>query len=666
MFTKRLLAIESKLQDLEKNFSECLSEFFQTLHTMENELLSIRKENQEIKTLLADLDASAAERQKQIILDEGKQLQASLTDFQKVAFKRLDVLKKSGRTISNSVENLEKNMGKNLKLSERLLDEMSRYTILSRRSPKRLIRGSVALKQLLENYEFQTVLDIGCGEGLHSEAFLQAGKTVTAIDYGKSAYFSKKNAVLKAIVADFNTYEFGEQFDCVWCSHVLEYQLNVNQFLKKCFSILKDGGVLSISVPPAKAEIVSGHVSLWNPGLLLYNLILAGFDCSEAVVEVYDYDISVIVRKKSVPTAIWSQITFDVGDLKMMRDYFPAEIKWDEGQKDVTFDGELIGLLPRQCLETETTAKPVPLRRWIEITTKIGCSNQCAYCPQEVFVKAYTKGNLAPVWQLSLENFKKALAHIPVWLDICFTGLSEPFENPKAFQMLEYAVKKGYKVHVYSTLKALSIVEIDRFRDLNIQSYVIHLPDEEGMMSLRVDDEYLEKLNFFNSLELPNVSYVCIGEPHHLIPEKIEKCIKKEKLVLLRAGNLDKEKISKYRSIINYHPSCGRVLDEGQRLICNHRIRYKGSDRRATHAEATIMLPDGRMILCCQDFGMQHVLGNLFEEDYESIMYGDIMKSIEDSMMCKNRVEILCRSCELAKEYDESKWSHFLETGKYE
>jgi len=78
------------------------------------------------------------------------------------------------------------------------------------------------------------------------------------------------------------------------------------------------------------------------------------------------------------------------------------------------------------------------------------------------------------------------------------------------------------------------------------------------------------------------------------------------------------------------------------------------------------MLPDGRVTLCCMDFGMRHVLGNLLEEDYESMMYGGVMKSVEDAMMCKNREEILCRSCELALEYDEEKWAGFLMTGKYD
>lgn len=638
MLKKQFAELEEKLNTLDEGVSRQLTEAADALRLIGEELRETRQENQQIKE--------------------------QLTDLEKLVTKRMNRVDKNAKALTAGVEEAEKTAKDAGRLSKRILSEMARHAILSRRGPRRPIRGSVALAQLIDNYTFQTVLDVGCGEGLHAEAFLKAGKTVTAIDYGKSEYFSKRHASLQAIVADFNTYAFEEPFDCVWCSHVLEHQLNVNVFLKKCFSILKDGGVLSISVPPAKAAVVSGHVTLWNPGLLCYNLILAGFDCSEAVVEIYDYDISVTVRKKHVPKEVLRGITFDVGDLGNLRDYFPADIQWNREKNDISFDGELFGLWEEPSVKAPAETKPAPLHRWIEVTTKVGCSVRCAYCPQDAFINAYTQGNQAPELMLSLENFKKALAHIPLWLDVCFCGFAEPFENPHAFQMLEYAVKKGYQTHVYSTLKALSLVEIDRLRDLNVKSYVIHIPDEDGMMHLKIDDEYLQKLELFVTLALPNVKYVCIGKPSGLIPGEIAERIKKEKIVTFRAGNLkENEQMS---PILGYHPNCGRIIASNQRVVCNHRLHYKGADRRATHPEAVVMLPDGRVTLCCMDFGMRHVLGNLLEEDYESMMYGGVMKSVEDAMMCKNREEILCRSCELALEYDEEKWAGFLMTGKYD
>ena len=35
-----------------------------------------------------------------------------------------------------------------------------------------------------------------------------------------------------------------------------------------------------------------------------------------------------------------------------------------------------------------------------------------------------------------------------------------------------------------------------------------------------------------------------------------------------------------------------------------------------------ILLPDGTVLLCCMDFGMKHVLGNLLTQSYEEICNG--------------------------------------------
>lgn len=79
---------------------------------------------------------------------------------------------------------------------------------------------------------------------------------------------------------------------------MLEHQLNPNIFLKKVYSVIKEDGYLCIIVPPRKPIIVGGHVSIWNAGLLMYHLIHAGFDCSNASIFQYDYNIGIIIKKK--------------------------------------------------------------------------------------------------------------------------------------------------------------------------------------------------------------------------------------------------------------------------------------------------------------------------------------------------------------------------------
>ncbi len=142
-----------------------------------------------------------------------------------------------------------------------------------------------ALNKVLE-MDFETVLDIGSGSGQHAYEFRKHGKEVTTIDLSEPADY----------VGDYMKV-FVPYHDCIWASHVLEHQRDPGLFLEKCYRDLKDDGILAITVPPRKDAIVGGHVTLWNAGLLLYNLVLAGFDCSKASVKTYGYNVSVVVRK---------------------------------------------------------------------------------------------------------------------------------------------------------------------------------------------------------------------------------------------------------------------------------------------------------------------------------------------------------------------------------
>lgn len=120
---------------------------------------------------------------------------------------------------------------------------------------------------------------------------------------------------------------------------VLEHQLNIQDFLVKVNSLIKENGVLAITVPPLKNTIVGGHVSLWNAGLLIYRLVLAGFDCKEASVCTYGYNISVIVKKRSI--FVLDQIAYDVGDLNILSKYFPKGLKYFNSEKDKPFYGKI-------------------------------------------------------------------------------------------------------------------------------------------------------------------------------------------------------------------------------------------------------------------------------------------------------------------------------------
>ena len=192
------------------------------------------------------------------------------------------------------------------------------------RSPySKLPTAQLGMAKLLNDYEFNSVLDVGSGAGHHAAFMGKAGKDVTALDFGTSIYAQEEargDKPYKSIKADFYSWEPPEAFDCVWASHVLEHQPNPGLFLRRCIDLVKDDGVLAITVPPSKNLIVGGHLTLWNAGLLLYNLVFNGLDCSEASVLTYGYNITVIVKKKTREDI---SISWDYGDITSLQHFFP-------------------------------------------------------------------------------------------------------------------------------------------------------------------------------------------------------------------------------------------------------------------------------------------------------------------------------------------------------
>lgn len=188
------------------------------------------------------------------------------------------------------------------------------------------LRGFECLNKILNEYGYGTSVDIGGGCGDHWKILSVTSNSFTGIDAIRPPGFSDINGVwIEKNFPYINSMDIPENVDLVWCSHCLEHQLNPHEFLRGLFHLADDNGVVAITVPPMKDRIVGGHVTLWNAGLLLYNMILAGFDCSEARVFSDDNDVSVIVRKKRIDQL--PDLNFARGDIEKLSQFFPFEAK---------------------------------------------------------------------------------------------------------------------------------------------------------------------------------------------------------------------------------------------------------------------------------------------------------------------------------------------------
>ena len=189
-----------------------------------------------------------------------------------------------------------------------------------------------ALKKVIE-LKPQTLLDVGAGKCEQSKEFSKHGIKVTAIDIGNKPDILPEG--IEYVQGFFENVTFLKKFDCVWSSHVLEHTLNPQLFIKQIVENCKEGGYIAITVPPMKHQIVGGHVNLFNAGIIMYRLVLAGINCSRAMIKSYGYNISVIVQKHSISEDLLSKLVFDNGDIETISKYLP------EGHNYQGFNGDI-------------------------------------------------------------------------------------------------------------------------------------------------------------------------------------------------------------------------------------------------------------------------------------------------------------------------------------
>jgi SAM-dependent methyltransferase len=118
--------------------------------------------------------------------------------------------------------------------------------------------------------EFQTCLDIGSGAGVHSQILRKVGLSVTEVD---------KYSTNPRARRDLLTSDFGQQFDIIFCSHVIEHQRNVGRFLDRIFDLLSENGVLLITAPKHDAQtMIEGHLNCFYTSYFIQHLIHSGFN----------------------------------------------------------------------------------------------------------------------------------------------------------------------------------------------------------------------------------------------------------------------------------------------------------------------------------------------------------------------------------------------------
>lgn len=259
----------------------------------------------------------------------------------------------------------------------------------------------------------------------------------------------------------------------------------------------------------------------------------------------------------------------------------------------------------------------------IEVTLQIGCSLQCKYCPQNLLIKNYNKKDR--VKSMSLDSFKRYIESVRIGGGIVFSGMSEPFLNKDCAKMIKYAYDKGYKISLFTTLMGMSLEDLEIIKHVHFDYVTLHVPDTEGNSKFTLNEEYDRVLEKFCSTVQVN-NYSCHGTVHDRVKQYIDSEFLSTAL-MNRAGNLE------YEHLKTFAPKGEIVCQVGT-------IEGPG-------CWAPEVLPDGTVTLCCMDYAMRHVLGNLNENSVSEILNSDEANLVMQGMK-QDTMDTLCRTCSSA------------------
>lgn len=254
----------------------------------------------------------------------------------------------------------------------------------------------------------------------------------------------------------------------------------------------------------------------------------------------------------------------------------------------------------------------------IEFTLTPSCPVMCTYCPQTAYIKAYKKlENSQNKKFTSFEDFKIMLDNVEHLVkDVYFTGYTEPMLNKNWYEIAKYSIDSGYTTHFNTTLVGATSESIKKMVELNMEIRV-HLTDSEVLVK----------------------------------------------------ENLYKELVDYHRAIRGYDPTFDAFTDKGAQIkigsdaqILYHRaqsrggsvedswvtrVNYKGPVGCSTYRQySNVILPNGDVSVCCQDFGLENILGNLLKNTLREIHSSKEMQDFNTRMVSYD--DNVCKRCTYA------------------
>ena len=268
----------------------------------------------------------------------------------------------------------------------------------------------------------------------------------------------------------------------------------------------------------------------------------------------------------------------------------------------------------------------------MELTTMIGCPLMCTFCPQDNLRTQY--GTSTKYMQPM--DLMTALAKLPKDTRIDFSGMSEPWANPACTAMLEMVLYMGYSVAIYTTLYGMGdperVKKALESHPNQVEVIMLHLPDNNGnMKGWKPTAEWMNAFEIMTKVDVPCGIGAMTMDRSGVVHEFLQPYVGRLPgwQGHTRADSLDVNQIKDQAISITPHNTFP--------LTCRSTPFY----------DRNVLLPNGDVVLCCMDYNLKHVIGNLLTQTYAQIFEGEkLAKIIEMNEADGFDKCSICKSCE--------------------
>lgn len=277
----------------------------------------------------------------------------------------------------------------------------------------------------------------------------------------------------------------------------------------------------------------------------------------------------------------------------------------------------------------------------LEITTTVGCAMMCEYCPQENYKnngKEYPR-------TLDFKIFKQAMQNVSKNIKIHWTGFSEPLHCKDFPLMSNYLKSKGHKMHLSTTMYGRNNSK-DFVATYNFfETIVFHLPDNKNLMKLKVDEKYLfylKKALIFQSKNVKKENFQIM-----VIGEDFEKNIRVLINELLEDGIIENNQIYVRKHLV----SRASQIEDKEGFRKNKLESFNDDNKKLFYCgygrlNKGVMLTDGSLAICCNDYSLEHNSGSLLSNSLNNLYEHKKLYQDDDFILGK---KALCKRCEFYK-----------------